>query len=136
MKNIKPKDIKRQWHLVDANKQILGRLSSNIARLLMGKNKSYYVPYLDTGDYVVVVNAPKVILSGKKEAQKKYYRHSGYPGSLRIKTAAQVRESKPEYMIRHAVFGMLPKTKLGKQMLKKLYIYSAGEHPHQDKFKN
>ncbi|OGD82891.1 50S ribosomal protein L13 [Candidatus Curtissbacteria bacterium RIFCSPLOWO2_01_FULL_39_62] len=134
MKNVKPKDIKRGWHLIDANNQILGRLSSGVATHLMGKNKNYYVSHLDTGDFVVVINAEKVKLSGKKESQKKYYRHSGYPGGLYVKTAAQTRSSKPEFLVRHAVRGMLPKTTLGKQMLKKLYVYTGSQHKHNDKF--
>lgn len=135
MKSIKPKDIKRDWHLIDAKEKVLGRLSTDVAMMLMGKNKAYYVPYLDTGDYVVVINAQGVKLTGKKEQQKKYYHHSQYPGGLYVKTASQVRSAKPEYMIRHSVKGMLPKTILGKQMLKKLYVYSGGEHKHQEKFK-
>lgn len=134
MKNVKPKDIKRDWHLVDAKNQILGRLSSKVATHLMGKNKNYYVSHLDTGDFVVVINAEQVRLSGRKENQKKYYRHSGYPGGFYTRTAAQARAIKPEFLIRHAVRGMLPKTTLGKQMLKKLYVYAGLEHEHKDKF--
>jgi len=136
MKNIKAHDIKREWHLIDAKDKILGRLSSEIAKILMGKIKSYYTPYLDTGDYVVVINAKDVLFSGKKENQKKYYHHSQYPGGLYVKTAAQVRKQKPEDLIRHAIVGMLPKTKLGKTMLKKLFIYPESEHPYRDKFKS
>ena len=102
----------------------------------MGKNKSYYTPYLDTGDFVVVTNAQKVALSGKKEKQKKYYHHSQFPGGLKTKTAQQVRENKPEEVIRHSVRGMLPKTKLGKLMLKKLYVFKDDKHPYSDKFKD
>jgi len=136
MKNIKTTDIKRSWHLIDAEKKILGRLSVNVAQILMGKNKSYYTPYLDTGDFVVVTNAQKVALSGKKEKQKKYYHHSQFPGGLKVKTAQQVREQKPEEVIRHSVRGMLPKTKLGKLMLKKLYVFKDDKHPYSDKFKD
>ena len=136
MKNIKPTDIKRDWHLIDAKNQILGRLAATIAHKLMGKNKAYWTPYLDTGDYVVVINAAKVSLSGKKENQKIYWRHSGYPGGLKSKTAAQIRIQKPENLIRHAVGGMIPKTKLGKLMLKKLYIFPQSEHTFGNKFKN
>ena len=136
MKNVKTTDIKRSWHLVDAEKKILGRLSVNVAQILMGKNKSYYTPYLDTGDFVVVTNAQKVALSGKKEKQKKYYHHSQFPGGLKVKTAQQVREQKPEEVIRHSVRGMLPKTKLGKLMLKKLYVFKDENHPYSDKFKD
>jgi len=134
MKNVKPQDIKRDWHLVDATSQILGRLSSQVATRLMGKDKNYYVSHLDTGDFVVVVNAKKIKLSGKKENQKNYYHHSGYPGGLYVKTAAHLRSNKPEFLIRNAVKGMLPKTTLGKQMLKKLYVYAGSEHAHKDKF--
>ena len=136
MKNVKTADIKRSWHLIDAEKKILGRLSVKVAQILMGKNKSYYTPYLDTGDYVVVTNAQKVALSGKKEKQKKYYHHSQFPGGLKVKTAQQVRENKPEEVIRHSVRGMLPKTKLGKLMLKKLYVFKDDKHPYSDKFKD
>ena len=136
MKNIKPKDIKRNWHLLDAKGQVLGRLSAQISQKLMGKTKSIYTPYLDTGDYVVVINAKDVVLTGKKESQKKYYHHSGYPGGLYSKTAAKVREQKPENLLKHAVVGMLPKNKLGRTMVKKLYIYKDADHKHQDKFKN
>jgi len=136
MKNVKTADINRSWHLIDAEKKILGRLSVNVAQILMGKNKSYYTPYLDTGDYVVVTNAQQVALSGKKEKQKKYYHHSQFPGGLKTKTAEQVRENKPEEVIRHSVRGMLPKTKLGKLMLKKLYVFKDDKHPYTDKFKD
>lgn len=136
MKNIKISDVKREWHLIDAKDKILGRLSSEIASLLMGKHKSIYTPYLDSGDNVVVINAGKIILTGKKENQKKYYRHSGYPGALKFKTASQVRQVKPEDLIHHAVVGMLPKKALGKIMRKKLYIFAGSEHPYENKFKN
>ena len=136
MKNVKTTDINRSWHLFDAKNEVLGRLSTKIALILMGKNKSYYTPYLDTGDFVVVTNAQKVALSGKKEKQKKYYHHSQFPGGLKVKTAQQVREQKPEEVIRHSVRGMLPKTKLGKLMLKKLYVFKDDKHPYTDKFKD
>ena len=121
--------------MVDAKDKVLGRLSTDIAKKLMGKNKSYYTSYLDTGDNVVVVNAASVTLSGKKENQKVYFHHSGYPGGLYKRTAAQVRAKKPEDLLRHAVVGMLPKTKLGKEMVRKLHIYATGEHPYKDKIK-
>lgn len=136
MKNIKLVDIQRGWHLINAKDKALGRLSSQIATVLMGKNKSYFTPNLDTGDYVVVVNTKDVMLSGKKENQKNYYRHSGYPGGMRISTAAQVRVKKPEDLVKHAVIGMLPKTKLGKLMVKKLFVFPEAEHPYKDKFKD
>lgn len=134
MQNLKAKDIKRQWHLIDAKDKILGRLSSQVAHLLMGKNKPYYTPYMDCGDFVVVVNAAKINLSGKKESQKIYFSHSLYPGGLSAKTAAHVRSSRPEELIRHAVVGMLPKNKLTRIMVKKLYVYPEKDNPHQAKF--
>ena len=136
MKNIKAKDINRKWHLIDAKNKVLGRLTSEIAKILMGKNKSYFTPNLDTGDCVVVINAKEVLLSGKKENQKRYFRHSGYPGGMRISTAAQVRVKKPEDLGKHAIVGMLPKTKLGKLMVKKLFIFPEAEHSYKDKFKS
>jgi len=136
MRNIKAKDINRKWHLIDAKNKVLGRLTSEIAKILMGKNKSYFTPNLDTGDFVVVVNAKDVMLSGKKENQKRYFRHSGYPGGMRISTAAQVRVKKPEDLVKHAVVGMLPKTKLGKLMVKKLFVFPEAEHSYKDKFKS
>lgn len=134
MKNIKISQIQRNWHLIDAKSKILGRLASATARILMGKNKSYFTPHLDTGDYVVVINAKDIILTGKKEKQKKYYRHPQYPGGLKERSASQIRAQKSEDLIRHAVSGMLPKTSLGKQMLKKLYIFDGVDHPYKDKF--
>ncbi|MBI4039825.1 50S ribosomal protein L13 [Candidatus Daviesbacteria bacterium] len=128
-------DIKREWHLIDAKNQILGRLSTQAAALLMGKNKSSRVPYLDCGDFVVVINASKVKVSGKKEQQKEYVRHSGYPGGLKVKSFINMKLDKPEEVIRHAVKGMLPKNKLSQQIVKKLYIFASDKHPFVDKFK-
>lgn len=128
------KDIKRSWHLIDARDQILGRLATAIARILMGKNKPSYVPYLDSGDFVVVTNAAFVKVTGKKTEQKVYTHHSGYPGGLKKETFADLQKRRPEEIIRHAVKGMLPKTKLGNKMVKKLYIYPADRHPHQNQF--
>ncbi len=125
----------KNWHLLDAKDKILGRLATEIAKVLMGKDKPEYTPYLDKGDFVVVVNAAKVKLSGKKENQKTYFHHSGYPGGLRSKTAADVRAQKPEDLVRHAVVGMMPKNKLGKLMTKKLYVFPNIDHPYRDKFK-
>ena len=136
MKNIKLKDIKRDWHLIDAKDKVLGRLCSQVAVYLMGKNKSYFTPFLDTGDFVVIINAKDVKLTAKKEIQKKYWRHSGYPGGISFKTASQIRRDSPRTLIRHAILGMLPKTTLGKQMIKKLYVYDQKNHPHETKFKN
>lgn len=126
--------VERRWHLIDAKDQILGRISTKISRLLSGKNKVEYVPYLDTGDHVVVINAKEVAVTGKKERQKIYYRHSGYPGGLRAETLRELRERRPEEIIRRAVKGMLPKNKLAKSMLKRLYIFAGGEHSFKDKF--
>lgn len=133
---MKNDQINRNWHLIDAKRKVLGRLASEAAYLLMGKNKSSYVPYLDSGDYVVVINTKDVVLSGKKEFQKKYYHHSHFPGGLKIKTAAQIREENPQKLIRNAISGMMPKTKLGKMMLKKLFVYSDNNYPYKDKFKD
>lgn len=135
-KSTKIADIKRAWHLVDVNGKILGRISSEIAKLLMGKSKPYYVRNLDCGDYVIVVNASGVKVTGKKETDKKYYRHSGYPGGLRTETLKELRESKPEEIIRHAVKGMLPQNKLRDRMLTRLFTYKGESHPYGDKIKN
>ncbi len=132
-KSTKLADIKRSWHLVEVNGKILGRISSDIAKLLMGKSKSYYVRNLDCGDYVVVINASGVKVTGKKETDKKYYRHSGYPGGLRTETLKELRESKPEEIIRHAVKGMLPQNKLRDRMLTRLFVYKDEAHPYTDK---
>ncbi len=135
MKNIKAVDIKRDWRLIDATNKVLGRLSTDIAQILMGKNKAYYTPHLDCGDYVVITNASKIVLSGKKEKQKIYYHYSGFPGGLKLQTAAILRSKKPEELITHSTRGMLPKTKLGKLMIKKLFVYPGSDHPHTDKFR-
>src|SRR5579862_7119550 len=126
-----PDDIVRQWHLIDAEKAVLGRLASKAAMLLMGKHKPSYTPFLDTGDHVVVVNAGKVRLTGRKEEQKIYRRHSGYPGGLTETKARIVRETRPVRMVEEAIQGMLPKTKLGKQMYRKLQVYAGPKHPHE-----
>lgn len=127
----KAKEVKRSWHLLDAKGQILGRLASQAAQLLMGKDKPNYAPYLDMGDYVVVINAKEIGVTGKKEKQKIYQRYSGYPGGLKEETLEQLRERRPEEIIRHAVKGMLPRGKLGRRMITKLHVYSGSEHPHQ-----
>lgn len=126
--------VERRWYLVDAKDQILGRLATKVARLLSGKEKVAYVPYLDAGDYVVVINAVEVAVTGKKEKQKTYYRHSGYPGGLRAETLGELRERRPEEIIRRAVKGMLPKNKLQKSMLRRLYVFAGAEHSFKDKF--
>lgn len=122
--------IERQWHLIDAEDAVLGRVASKAALMLMGKHKPSYTPFLDTGDHVVVVNAAKIRLTGRKEEQKLYRRHSGYPGGLTETKAHTVRETRPARMVEEAVQGMLPKTKLGKQMYRKLKVYAGPKHPH------
>ena len=121
----------RQWHLIDAEDAVLGRIASKAAKILMGKHKPTYTPFLDTGDHVIVVNAAKVKLTGNKEEQKLYRRHSGYPGGLTETQARKVRISRPTRMVEEAVQGMLPKSKLGKQMYRKLQVYAGPTHPHQ-----
>ncbi|MDT8420972.1 MAG: 50S ribosomal protein L13 [Desulfuromonadales bacterium] len=123
-------DIKREWFVVDLNEQVLGRAATEIARILRGKHKPIYSPSVDTGDFVVVVNADKVKLTGNKLADKKYYRHSGYPGGIREINAEKLLDKKPEMLIQSAVKGMLPKNRLGRKMFTKLKVYSGSEHPH------
>lgn len=130
------KDITRSWHLIDAKNAVLGRVATEAAKILMGKHKPQYVPYLDLGDMVVVINAAKVKVTGKKETQKKYTRHSGYPGGLRVESLAQVRQTKPETIITHAITGMLPKSKLGRQMVKKLHVFAGREQPFKKQVQN
>jgi len=125
-----PKTIERRWHLIDAQGKALGRIASRASRLLQGKHKPTYTPFLDTGDHVVIVNAAQVKLTGSKETQKVYRHHSGYPGGLREERAAVVRQRRPERMLEEGVRGMLPKTKLGAAMYRKLKVYAGGEHPH------
>src|SRR5277367_3070513 len=125
-----PEDINRHWHLIDAEEAVLGRVASKAALILMGKHKPSYTPFLDTGDHVVVVNAAKVKLTGRKEEQKIYRRHSGYPGGLTEIQARKVRAVRPTRMVEEAIQGMLPKTKLGKQMYRKLQVYAGPKHPH------
>jgi large subunit ribosomal protein L13 len=124
-------DIEPRWFVIDADGKVLGRLSTEIARIISGKNKPTYTPFLDTGDHVIVINAEKVFLTGKKETDKKYRSHSLYPGGLKEKEARFVRAEKPEQMIEEAVWGMLPKNKIGRKMLKKLKVYRGTAHPHQ-----
>ena len=125
-----PEAIERHWHLIDAEDIVLGRIASKAAMLLQGKHKPSYTPFLDTGDHVVVVNAAKVRLTGRKEEQKIYRRHSGYPGGLTETGVRVVRETRPQRMVEEAIQGMLPKTKLGKQMYRKLNVYAGPKHPH------
>jgi large subunit ribosomal protein L13 len=123
-------NIPRDWHVIDAENVVLGRLASKAANILMGKHKPVYTPYIDMGDHVIVVNAEKVKLTGAKEEQKIYRNHSGYPGGLREVQARKVRATRPVRMVEDAVQGMLPKNKLGKQMYRKLQVYAGPKHPH------
>ena len=120
----------RQWHIIDADGKVLGRIASTAARLLQGKHKASWTPYLDTGDHVVVVNAARVRLTGRKEEQKIYRQHSGYEGGLREERAKIVRQKHPTKLVEDAIHGMLPKTKLGQAMYRKLKVYAGAEHPH------
>ena len=124
-------EVRNQWFLLNAEDQVLGRLASRVAVILMGKHKADYTPFLKTGDHVIVVNAGKVLLTGRKEEQKKYYRHSGYPGGIKEISARQMREKHPERLVENAVRGMLPKNKLGKQLTRRLKVYAGPQHPHE-----
>lgn len=131
----KSADIKREWHQIDVKGKVLGRVSSEIAHLLMGKSKPYFVRNLDCGDYVVITNAKDIKVTGKKEEQKNYYRHSGYPGGFKKETLKELRVRKPEEIITHAVKGMLPQNKLRDKMLKRLYVFAEESNKYADKFK-
>jgi large subunit ribosomal protein L13 len=126
----KPADIQRAWHVVDANGLVLGRMATEVARLLRGKHKAIFAPHVDTGDHVIVVNAAKVVLTSDKGEKKEYIRHSGYPGGIRRRTYGDLLATKPEEVVRRAIKGMLPKGALGSQMLRKLKVYSGPDHPH------
>ncbi|MER7505655.1 50S ribosomal protein L13 [Nonomuraea pusilla] len=127
----KPADVQRQWYVIDATDVVLGRLASHVATLLRGKHKPIFANHVDTGDFVIVINADKIALSGNKLEQKKAYRHSGYPGGLRSVTYGELMEKRPEKAVEKAVKGMLPKNSLGRKMAKKLKVYAGSEHPHQ-----
>jgi large subunit ribosomal protein L13 len=127
----KAADVQRQWHVIDASDIVLGRLASQAAVLLRGKHKPIFAPHIDTGDFVIVVNASKVVLTGNKLADKRAYRHSGYPGGLRAVAYSDLMASNPERAVTKAVKGMLPKNSLGRQMLSKLKVYAGPDHPHQ-----
>lgn len=129
----KQQDIKREWHLIDVKGQTLGRISTKIARLMMGKSKPYFVRNLDCGDYVVIVNAKDVKVTGKKEEQKSYARHSGYPGGFKSEALKDLRVRKPEDIIRHAVKGMLPDNRLKNDMMARLFVFAGEEHKYKDK---
>ena len=126
----KPADVDRKWYVIDAEGKTLGKLAVEAAIILRGKKKPIYTPHIDTGDYVIVINAEKVCVTGKKESDKIYKHHSGYPGGLKETPLKELRAKQPEEIIRHAVKGMMPKGKLGRQMFKKLKVYAGPEHPH------
>ena len=128
--SMRDQDVERSWWVIDAENQTLGRLATEIAHRLRGKHKPEYTPHVDTGDYIIVVNADKVRVTGKKETDKIYWRHSGYPGGIRGTSVATLREKHPERIIENAVKGMLPKNPLGRAMYRKLKVYAGAEHPH------
>lgn len=129
-KFVKSEDADKKWYLVDAKDQVLGRLASQIAKIIRGKNKPSFTPNMDTGDFVVVINADKVKLTGKRPEMKQYVRHSGYPGGQKITSVREVKQSKPEFLVENAVKGMLPKNRLGRKIIKKLKVYTGENHPH------
>jgi large subunit ribosomal protein L13 len=129
--NAKPNELEKRWYVVDADGQNLGRLATRIADTLRGKRKPEFTPHVDTGDFVVVVNAEKVAVTGNKLEQKRYYRHSGYPGGLRSRTLAEQLQRRPTEVLRRAVKGMLPRNRLGRAQLLKLKVYAGPEHPHE-----
>lgn len=126
----KPREVERNWVIIDAKDQVLGHLAVEVAKILRGKNKPQYTPHVDTGDYVIIVNADQVRVTGNKGEAKQYFRHSGFPGGLKSETFNEALAKHPERIIEHAVKGMLPKTTLGREMLKKLKVYAGAEHPH------
>lgn len=127
---IKTEDADRKWYVVDAQDQVLGRLAVKIARVIRGKHKPIFTPNMDTGDFVIVLNADKIKMTGKRELQKTYFSHSGYPGGAKTRSFREMIEKKPEFVIENAVKGMLPKNRLGKQLIKKLKVYTGDNHPH------
>ncbi len=129
--NAKKNEVERSWYIVDVNNKVLGKVASKIATVLRGKHKPVFTRHVDTGDFVVVINAGKVHFTGNKLENKQYYRHSGYPGGLKVANASEMLEKKPENIIRYAVKGMLPKNRLGRQQFKKLKVYSGTDHPHK-----
>ncbi|MBX5467713.1 MAG: 50S ribosomal protein L13 [Firmicutes bacterium] len=126
----KPSEVERKWYVIDAAGKPLGRVAALAATLLRGKHKPIYTPHIDTGDHVIIINASQVVLTGKKLDQKVYYHHSGYPGGLKQRGYRQLMATKPEFVLEHAVRGMLPKNRLGRKMFKKLKVYRGSEHPH------
>ena len=129
-KFIQTENADRKWHVIDANDVVLGRLAARAASVIRGKHKPIFTPNTDTGDFVIVINAEKVKLTGKRELLKTYFSHSMHPGGVKVKTFAEMIEKKPEFVITHAVKGMLPKNRLGRKLIKKLKVYSGSEHPH------
>jgi len=127
---IKPEDADQKWYLVDAKDQILGRLAAKIARVIRGKNKPVFTPNMDAGDFVIVINADKIRVTGKRESQKEYFSYSGYPGGGKFRSYSNLLITKPEWVVENAVKGMLPKTRLGKKLIKKLKVYAGENHPH------
>ena len=127
----KPAEVERKWYVVDAEGKTLGRMASEVAAILRGKNKPTFTPHVDCGDYVIVINAEKVVVTGKKRQEKIYKRHTGYPGGLRELTFEQLMEKHPEEVVKHAIKGMMPTGKLGRQMYKKLKVYAGPEHKHE-----
>jgi len=127
---IKTEDAEKRWFLIDAKDQVLGRLAANVARVIRGKNKPVFTPNMDTGDYVIIINAEKVMLTGKRETQKTYFHHTMYPGGAKFRSFQEVMKKNPEFAIENAVKGMLPKTKLGKKIIKNLKVYAGDQHPH------
>ena len=126
----KPADVKRDWVIIDATDVVLGRLATHAATILRGKNKATFAPHMDMGDFVIIINADKVVLTGNKAAQKNAYRHSGYPGGLRATSYTELLEKNPERAVEKAIRGMLPKTSLGRDQFRKLKVYAGSEHPH------
>ncbi len=127
---IKPEDANQKWYVVDAKDQVLGRLAAQVARVIRGKNKALFTPNMDAGDFVVVINADKIRMTGKRESQKEYFSHSLYPGGAKIRSYSEVMAKNPSWVVENAVRGMLPKTKLGKRIGKKLKVYAGESHPH------
>ncbi len=127
----KPGDVEKAWHVVDAENVVVGRLAARVASILRGKHKPEYTPHMDVGDNVIVVNAEKARFTGKKETDKEYFKHSGYPGGITKRTPKELRASKPEFIVENAVKGMMPRNKLGRAMLGKLHVYAGPDHPHE-----
>ncbi|TDI87512.1 MAG: 50S ribosomal protein L13 [Caldithrix sp.] len=126
-----PEEVEQKWLLVDANGQVLGRLASQVATILRGKHKPIFSPHMDVGDHVVIINADKIRVTGKKASTKRYYRHTGYPGGLRSDSFEQLMQKAPEQILKKAIWGMMPHNKLGKKMVKKLRVYAGEAHPHE-----